>query len=418
MVSICIIAIGDELLNGFTVDTNSQWIKEKFSILNGEIQKSIIISDSKKIIKQELNLCLAEEYDYIFISGGLGPTHDDITKKSISEYLNQPLIVAGNHFEDLKKKFKIHYSSNFEKGENRNIESAIKTQAQILENSDPIPNLIGTALGMTFTKGKTRVFVFPGVPKELKCMFDRIIIPKYFSLQSSKFVKTLKTTGITETRLSNLVSEIISTMKMVKISFLPHFTGVNIRIEGADVILFNKAVKKIKKKINNFYYGSDEDTIKSVVSSLLIKNNLSLSIAESCTGGLISKEVTDISGSSKYFKGSIVAYSNEIKETILSVSGKSINKWGAVSKQVASEMCDNIASHFKTDLGLSITGISGPSGGTDSKPIGLYYIGISFRGKVSVKKFIFNTNDRLINREVASFTALNLIRLTLEEINE
>ena len=416
MVNICIIAIGDELLNGFTVDTNSQWIKIFFSDFDIKIQKSIIISDTKKAIKSELDSCLAKKYDYIFISGGLGPTHDDLTKESISEYLDRPLIIDQEYFEILKQKFSGHYKTDLTAKQIEDIDNSIKTQAQILENSDSISNSIGTALGMTFIERNTRVFVLPGVPKELKDMIKRVITPEYFSKKATKQIKTLKTTGITETNLFNLLKDIVHADQTFKFSFLPHFTGVNIRIEGDDDNLFNKTIRKIKGKLNNFYYGSDEETIESIVSDLLIKHKLSLSIAESCTGGLISKKITDISGSSSYFKGSVIAYSNNIKKEILGVSVNLLDKYGAVSKEVAIEMCNNVAMHFKTDIGLSITGISGPSGGSKDKPIGLYYIGLFFKGEIIAKKFVNNMNDRFLNREVASSTALNFIRLKLEGI--
>ena len=415
MVSACIIAIGDELLNGFTIDSNSHWIKSKLSSFDVEIQKSIIIPDRKEVIKSELDLCIKQKYNYIFISGGLGPTHDDLTKKSISEYLSCPLIVNQKYFEKLKKRFSSHYKASLTAEEIKNIDNSVITQAQILEKSDSISNFIGTALGMTFIEQNSRIFVLPGVPKELRDMLTRTIIPKYFMTSTTKQVITLKTTGITETNLFNLLKDTVSSTGILKISFLPHFTGVNVRIEGHDSHLFDETVKKIKDKLNDFYYGCDNETIEYIVSRLLMKHKISLSIAESCTGGLISKKITDVSGSSKYFKGGVVAYSNTIKERNLGISSKLLEKFGAVSEEVAAEMCRQVADCFNTDIGLSITGISGPSGGSKNKPVGTCYVGLFLKGETLVKKFIYNMNDRSINRDIASFAALNFIRLKLKD---
>jgi len=420
MISVSIIAIGDELLNGFTIDTNSQWIKEKLQKYKLSVNRSTIIPDSKELIFNELQHSLNQKYDFIFISGGLGSTHDDVTKKVLSEYFNIPLVINKEHLSFLKKKFYNKRKQNKNIDKRNKIERGIISQAEILENFNPIKNSIGTALGMTGKINKTRIFVLPGVPKELKNMIEETIFPNYLVLDSSFPVKTLKTTGITESNLFIQIEDIIHNNKnKFKFSILPHYTGVNIRIiQLKENLYIDNIVKKILDQLNNFYYGDDNDTIESVVSDLLIKNNITLSIAESCTGGLITKKITDISGSSKFLKGSIVAYSNEIKNSILKVPNDILNKYGAVSSEVALLMAKNVARYFKTDLGISITGISGPSGGSTEKPVGLYYIGILFREHHFTKKFISKANDRKYNREISSDTTLNLIRLTVNKYHE
>ena len=176
--------------------------------------------------------------------------------------------------------------------------------------------------------------------------------------------------------------------------------------------------KELLGKLNEFCYGYDGDTIQRAVYELLAENDITISIAESCTGGLIAKKITDIDGSSNIFHGGVVAYSNQIKNLILKVPNNLLNEYGAVSREVASLMAKNVAKYFKSDLGVSVTGISGPDGGTDNKPVGLYYVGISFKDQHFSKKFISKINDREINREISSDTALNLIRLTVKKYYE
>ena len=421
MISASIIAIGDELLNGFTIDTNSQWIKERLQNYRLTFNKSVIIPDSKQIISQELENCLNQKVDFIFISGGLGPTHDDITKKTLSEYFDLALVVNEPYLSFLKKKFHKLIKQNTKSDILDKVEEGIITQAEILEDFDPISNSIGTALGMTGKINKTRIFVLPGVPKEFKNMVEETIIPNYLDAKPKSFpVRTLKTTGITESSLFTQIEDIIYKNKnKFKFSILPHFTGVNVRVtQLEEKESIDDVEKELLGKLNEFCYGYNGDTIQRAVYELLVENDITVSIAESCTGGLIAKKITDIDGSSNIFHGGVVAYSNQIKNLILKVPNNLLNEYGAVNGEVASLMAKNVAKYFKSDLGVSVTGISGPDGGTDNKPVGLYYVGISFKDQHFSKKFISKINDREINREISSDTALNLIRLTVKKYYE
>lgn len=415
MKSVSIIAIGDELVNGFTLDTNSHWLKQELQEINFNIKKSVNIPDSNKLIEIELKNCLEENIDFVFISGGLGPTHDDITKKALSEYLNLPIEINDKHLKFLLKKFRDSYNKVKIAGKlKRNIE----TQAEILNSFTSIPNNIGTALGMTSQINNTRLFVLPGVPAEYKDMIKSYIIPTFFKSEPKSFpILTIKTTGITESRLFNLIEDIINNNNnRFKFSILPHFTGVNVRItQLTKDVSINKVKDMVLNKVGMYCYGYDDDELKNVVYNLLLDKQLTLSIAESCTGGLISKKITDFPGSSKILEGSLIAYSNNIKASVLKVSNDVIAKHGAVSSVVAEMMAKNIARHFKTDLGISITGISGPDGGSINKPVGLYYIGYYFKGETYSKKFLSKIKDRKINREISSETALNLIRIKINE---
>ena len=410
MKSACIIAIGDELLNGFTSDTNSQWIKEQLIDYDLEVVKSVVVPDDEKSINDEVLSSLS--FDIVFILGGLGPTHDDITKLVLSKTLNLSLKIDQVYKKKLINRFKNRF---------KNIDSIKKTldsQCLILENFTSIDNSIGTALGITGKVKKTRFFVLPGVPKELKQMFTDIILPDYFTINKSLNIHTLKTTGITESKLYLLLKKNIQDNKnKYKFSFLPHFSGVNIRISAKEKQKNLKyIVNQIRVKLGSYIYGDNDDKLEYVTSKKLIDKKLSISIAESCTGGLLTKKLTDYSGSSKYLIGSIIAYSNNIKKNILKIPLDILNKKGAVSKEVALEMSKNISRDYRSDLGVSITGISGPTGGTETKPLGLYYISIKHKDVHFAKKFIFNVNDRITHREVAANTALNMIRLFLDTV--
>ena len=401
-----IIAIGNELLDGFTLDTNSQWLKEKLSNYNLEVTKSIIIPDKDEIIKKEI--ASSFDYDFVFISGGLGPTHDDITKKSIAEALNLNLDIDKSYRNKLIERYP-HIKIN------DMISNTLDSQCLVISGFDGIYNKIGTALGLTGEINKTRFFILPGVPREFKNMTLDEILPLFFSKNEEPTNYILKTAGITESKLySNLEDYIKSHKNKFEFSFLPHFTGVDIRVKFKGNRL-PEVLKELRELLGNYCYACNDNTLEQVVSKKISSSGLTISVAESCTGGLLTKKLTDFSGSSKFLKGSIVAYSNDIKENVLGVSKEIIDRKGAVSEEIALEMSNNISRDFKTDLGISITGISGPTGGTKTKPVGLYYIGIKHKNIHFAKRFLSSVNDRAIHREVVATTALNMIRLFLDK---
>ena len=401
-----IIAIGEELLNGSTSDTNSQWLKEKLSDYNLEVSKSIIIPDNSEMIKKEI--VSSFDYNFVFISGGLGPTHDDITKKAIAEALNLKMNIDEKHRSKLIERY-----PHIKKSDVNN--NTLDSQCLVIDGFNGIYNKIGTAIGLTKEIDKTRFFILPGVPREFRNMLSEQILPLFLIKNKLPTYYTLKTTGITESKLySNLEDYIKSYRNKFEFAFLPHFTGVNIRIKAKRNGLL-EVVEELKELLGKYYYGCNDDTLEEVVAKKISSIGLTVSVAESCTGGLLTKKLTDFSGSSKFLRGSIVAYSNDIKEKILGIPKKIIDEEGAVSEKVALEMSNNISRDFDTDLGISITGISGPTGGTPAKPVGLYYISIKHKDIHFVKRFLFSVNDRNIHRNVVATTALNMIRLFLDK---
>ena len=398
-----IISIGDELMNGFTIDTNSSWISRKILVYELlDVVSKITVKDSKADIKSSLDTLISSNIDYIFITGGLGPTHDDITRDTLSEYFDSELVTDEIYYNKLVQFFK---------AKNRKSEH-LKSQAQILENSYPIPNRYGTALGMKIDYKKSQIFVLPGVPQEVKGMMSKEILPTYFESNFDKEEKyiTLLTSGIYESQLFEILKKtIIENENHYKVSFLPSYAGVKIRLSSENK---NKNLKEFKVKvldlIQEYVYGFNMNKIEEIIAKELIKKEMTLAIAESCTGGNISKKLTDISGSSKYLKGSIIAYSNSIKENFLDVKSDILLSKGAVSSEVASMMAENIRKKFDVDIGLSTTGISGPTGGSKLKPLGLIYIAISTKKEKIVKKFNFKVG-RKEHKKVATYKALSML---------
>ena len=410
---VAIVCIGDELMNGSTINSNSSWIAKQINSYNDlEIHDIVTLYDNLNDIQNKIKYLIDGKYRYIFITGGLGPTHDDITKEALKEVFDSKLVLQVKYYHRLQDFFK-------KKGSSIDLKH-LKCQAEILDCSIPIPNKFGTALGMCINKGISSIFIMPGVPSEMKSMMRYEIIPNFIDSDFKEKINqiTFLTMGVTESKLSNILNEVIEKNKdKYKFAFLPSYRGVKLAVssfrnnnENKD---FENFCKNIEYLIGDFLYGFDNDKIEKVVGTLLIQNKLTVSFAESCTGGLLSKKITDISGSSSYYKGSIIAYSNTIKNKQLNVPDRILNSFGAVSQETAISMAENVKINFNSDIGLSITGISGPTGGTDLKPVGLVYIGIAYKDNKIVKK-INIINNRNIHREITSNIALNMIRLLIK----
>ena len=409
---VAIVSIGDELMNGFTVNSNASWIAKKINSFSRlDIAEILTLYDDVDEIENKVKNLLNNNYAFIFLTGGLGPTHDDVTKKALKKIFNSKIVLNKHYYGRLLKFFKKRGYTNI---------AHLRDQAEILDCSTPIPNKHGTALGMYIKSDDTKIFILPGVPNEMKSMLQDEIIPNFIELKFKKKINqiTYLTTGITESRLSDQLSDIIESNKnKFKVSFLPSYFGVKVRICPASNNEkkedFNDICAAIMTEIDKFCYGLDDDRMEEVVCNLLIKNQFSISLAESCTGGLMSKKITDIPGSSACYNGSIIAYSNIVKEKQLLVPKAVLKTHGAVSPEVALIMAENIKKIFDSDIGLSITGISGPEGGADSKPVGLVYIAIIFKDKKIVKEFNL-INNRKLHREISTHIGFNMLRLLLK----
>ena len=402
-----ILTIGDELLQGFTVDTNSSWLGTTLLPYNIKISKKVAVGDNLNDIISETQNILDDNYDFLFVTGGLGPTHDDITKEAFRQLLNDELVFDEIYYNQLKH--------HFEKRSIKMPESN-RSQAMLLKTADAIPNENGTALGMHFLIKGTHTFVMPGVPGEMHNMVKNYILPNYFKTTPEENIITIKTAGIMESHLAEKVNGLMEKYSnSFRFAFLPHYSGVSFRINKLNK---NENLLNVKDEFYSamlpYAYGINNDTLEEVLGLKLIEQKLTIATAESCTGGLISKRLTDIAGSSEYFLGSVTAYSNQLKTSLLDVPMDIINTHGAVSEETALKMANGVRAKTGADIGISTTGISGPGGGTKNKPVGLVYIGVVTPEKSILKKYNFNFG-RNIHREMTTTATLNITRLAIEQ---
>ena len=405
--SCSIITIGDELITGYRLDTNSKWLSNQLASLNVNVRSIISIGDNKRNIIDTLKSQLKYGLDYIFITGGLGPTQDDKTLDSMKYFLKTEYFIDEEYKAFLNKKVK---------RDNR-YRKMVENQSTKIKGVEYFENLKGTAQPFSFLSSNTRLFVLPGVPVEMKSIFSNSILPIIKKKNEGGLDYTINTTGIGESLLFGRIEAIIRKYSdCVKVSFLPSKTGVTLRLTSS--LKYKTEIDKVRReivgKIGNYYLGSDNVSLQEYVTGLLKKKKLTVSVAESCTGGLISKLLTDSPGSSTVFKGSVVCYSNNIKNKNLNIAFSDLKKYGAVSSEIAQQMSTNISNIMETDIGVSATGISGPSGGSESKPLGLVFISIQYLNKVYTEKFIFS-RDRKNHREVTANTALNMLRLIISD---
>lgn len=409
-----LITIGDELLIGQTVDTNASWIGEQLNQLGIDVNQISSIRDDRQHILDTLELSSSRS-QLVILTGGLGPTNDDITKKTLCEYFNSNLILN----ESVLEKITAYFQS-------RDLEmlEVNKDQARLPHNCTILDNSRGTASGMWFEKNKVIFISLPGVPYEMKGIFLDVIIHKLNKehLVSNVINKTIKTQGVGESFLAEIIKdwEIELIEDGLKLAYLPSPGIVKLRItafgnrENELRNVINNYVQKLFALIPDYIFGYDKDKLEQVVGDLLAKKNASLSLAESCTGGNLAHMITSVSGSSSYFKGSIVAYSNTVKTDFLSVNSQLIIKYGAVSKQVVEKMALGANLRFDTDYSIATSGVAGPNGGTKEKPVGTVWVAIACKEIVYSKKLTLGDN-RERNILISSLSALNLLRLKLLE---
>ncbi len=404
-----IVTIGDELLIGQTINTNSAFIGEQLSNNQIDVRKISVVADDEAEILKEFKSALKEN-DLVIITGGLGPTHDDITRKCVVKFFHTELVPNKEVLDDLK---------TFFKRRGRNLTKINEDQALVPKIAKAIRNEFGTAPGMWIEKDEKIFIVLPGVPSEMKGMINSFVIP---NLQE-KIVKqdyvikrsNLLTTGIPESMLFERLGNLDELLEGAKLAFLPSQFGVKMRItvrESDEEMAVNKLSEieqKIRSKVGRFIYSIQDETLEQVISRLLKERGLTIAVAESCTGGMISNLLTNISGSSQYYDRGVITYSNESKMKLLNVKQETIEQYGAVSLEVARQMAEGIRNISGTDLGLSVTGIMGPTGASADKPIGLVYIGLCDDKSCTAKKFQFG-DDRILNKQRTAQTALDMIR--------
>ncbi len=396
-----ILTIGNEILQGYTIDLNANSISKQLTKRNIKTTIHLTVPDDIHKIKEKVEKFIVKDYDYIFITGGLGPTHDDVTKIALSELFNSKFKFLKDRHIKISKKF--------------NKASLPKCQSEILDLAKPLDNNVGTALGMYFTYNNTELIVLPGVPIEMNAMLKLYLNDKKELKTIDDNIITINTTGIYETKLSDIMQGFIKKYdQYVSFSFLPSYEGVKIRLtdlgRGSNINLIKDELLKF---LENYAYGTDKETLEVVICKILKKKALKISLAESCTGGYIAKKITDIPGSSDFFLGGIVAYDNYIKKNILGVSSDDIDRFGAVSVQVSESMAINVLKKFNSDISIACTGVSGPDGGTDDKPVGTVFISVKYLDKLISKKFIFRVDrksHRLMTKQASLYILWSLIK--------
>lgn len=403
-----ILSIGDELLIGQTLNTNAHWISQKMNEIGVDVIHHLSLSDEKNDIINCLDNALKTS-QLVLITGGLGPTSDDITKQVLTEYFGGKLVYNEEAYRNIERIFALR---------TRLINEATKQVAYLPDVCQVIQNKNGTAAGMIFTKDDKTIISMPGVPYEMKGMILDDVIPYLKTKYELPFIfhVNILTAGVGETQLADRLIDFEKNKDArIKLAYLPSIGKVRLRltIKGKNKaeleIVIAHAKKEVTNKIEEYIYGFDDDLLEQNIGTLLKERNLTLGTAESCTGGYLSHLITSVSGSSDYYKGSIISYANEVKHNLLFVKEKTLQKFGAVSQETVSEMLQGALAQLKTDIAIAISGVAGPSGGTLEKPVGTVFIGIATKEKTIVKKLSF-TKHRERNIQLSAIIALVMLR--------
>lgn len=409
-----ILTIGDEILIGQIVNTNSVWIAQELNLSGIRVIHMASVSDDADAIVDALNAA-SKRADFVFVTGGLGPTKDDITKKTFATFLGAKLVMNANVLEDV---------DSFFTKRGRELTEINRQQALVPEGCIVIRNKNGTAPGMWMQKDKTIFISMPGVPHEMKAMVSDWVLPKIKAENKLPHIyhKSVLTQGVGESALAELIEpwEDALAAKNIKLAYLPQAGQVRLRLStfGADPALLEKAVEEEIEKLRELAekyifgyeaYGEETPTLEKIVSALLRDRKQSLALAESCTGGYISSLVTAIPGASEIFKGAIVPYTNLAKHELLQVDEKLFTTVGSVSEECVKQLASHILTKFHSDYAIAVSGIAGPTGGTDEKPVGTVWVAVASKSEVITHKFQFGTN-RQFNIIMTANSALNMLR--------
>ena len=408
-----IVTIGDEILIGQIVDTNSAWMAQKLNEVGIRVKQISSVSDDK----QHILTALAEaagRVDVVFITGGLGPTKDDITKLTLAEYFNTRLVLNQDALINVENIFKKY---------NRPLLEVNRKQAEVPENCELIPNNNGTAPGMWFNaEGKIYVSM-PGVPFEMMYMMEETVIPKLKATLKLPVIihKTILTVGEGESFLAEKIADIENELPTnIKLAYLPKMGQVRLRLSayGDDQETLQDQLDvfaaRIVERVGNHVVAQEDIPLEKVILNYMAERGLTLSVAESCTGGYLSHLITKIEGSSQVFLGGAVTYSNDLKQNVLGVSEETLYQFGAVSLETVTEMVEGALRQFKSDFAVAITGIAGPGGGSEDKPVGTVWIAAANTNRTVAKKFTFS-NKRFQNIERSAVSAFFMLINLLKE---
>ena len=408
-----IITIGDEILIGQIIDTNSAWMGQQLNLIGASVERIISISDTVDAIQNVMKAATANA-DVVLMTGGLGPTKDDITKKAIADFFG-----VGMTFHEPTWK---RVEALFEKW-GRSTTPAHREQCFMPDNATILFNKMGTAPGMWFEHEGTVFVSMPGVPYEMKYLMEHQVMPKLKETFPSQAIihRTILTAGEGESRIARRIESIETQLpEHIKLAYLPNLGNVRLRLSGTgddEAVLaqeIDAEVEKIKAIIPELIFGYGTDTLQAAVGRSLKERGLTVATAESCTGGLVAHRLTSIPGASAYFFGSVVAYDNSVKMNQLGVKEETLKAHGAVSEATVKQMVVGATQLLGTDIAVATSGIAGPGGGTPDKPVGTVWLAVGNAQRVKTK-LLKAGKDRIKNIEYASVYALNLIREYLME---
>ncbi|MGB0863332.1 MAG: competence/damage-inducible protein A [Saprospiraceae bacterium] len=403
-----IITIGDEILIGQVIDTNSAWMGQQLNAVGIEVTEISTVSDTRNSIYTSLQHA-AERADIILLTGGLGPTKDDITKKVLAEYFGVDLVFNEEMWARLQ---------GFFKQLGREANESHREQCYLPANCTMLTNEMGTAPGMWFEKNGKVYVSMPGVPYEMKYLMEHEVIPKLITQFRTQPIvhRTILTSGKGESEIANLVADIEEGLPdFVKLAYLPSLAKVRLRLtargedEGFLNDFLNKKVVEIENKLGDLIFGYEDETLELVLGELCKEKNVTIGTLESCTGGLVAHRITSVAGASAYFKGSIIAYSNELKTNLLGVKEETLAADGAVSEATVIEMVQGGLKTLNTDYAIAVSGIAGPTGGTPEKPVGTIWVAVGNHENVKAV-LVKGTKNRLKNIERTTGIALNILR--------
>ena len=417
-----LLTIGNEILIGQITNTNAVWMAQELNMIGVSVVHMSSVADEKQaILKAFDDAC--KRADIVLITGGLGPTKDDITKTTFCEYFETELVTDENVLKDV---------TGFFSKRNKEVSDINKKQAEVPKGCLVIRNKNGTAPGMWMEKNNTIFVSMPGVPYEMKGMVTDDVIPEIKKRFKLPFIyhKTILTQGIGESMLAEMINDWEDALaeKEIGLAYLPSPGMVRLRLSSKgfdEVELKNKVeteANKIKPIIEKYIYGYEEygeeqPKLEEILGKLLLEKNLKLGLAESCTGGFISHLITSVAGSSAYYNGCIVPYHNEFKHNLLKVDNSIFEKQGAVSKECVMAMAKETLNTFKADVAIAVSGIAGPGGGTDEKPVGTTWIAVAYGDRIIPKQFIFGDN-RQRNIQMTAMMAMNMLRKMILKIED
>jgi nicotinamide-nucleotide amidase len=405
-----IVSIGNELLNGQTISTNATYLSGRLLSIGIPVISSYTIGDDVDSIVRTLKLT-SEDVDVVLVTGGLGPTDDDVTRQGLAKFFGRELLLQNELLERIK---------NFFAKRNLTMPEKTKVQAYIPAGAKALLNNLGTAPGiMAEYEGKLFV-ALPGVPAEMEEMFEKQILPELATSTTEQAIvmRKLKCFGAGESTVAELLGDVMKRGRNPLINCTAQHGVITLCIAATakdkDTAeqMAEEDEKMLRKRLGELVYGKGEQTLAEVVGEKLARQKKTIAVAESCTGGTLAKLITDVAGASRYFTHGWVTYSNKAKTGELGVPADLIEKYGAVSGQISEAMADGAKKKAKTDFAIAMTGVAGPSGGNEQKPVGLAYISVVSDNHIETKRFIFSGNRQLI-RLRAALTGLNMLRLQL-----